>query len=204
MIAFLRGTLLCADPTEATLDIHGVGFTVLIPLSTYRLLPAPGAAADLLTHLHVREDILQLYGFATEAEREMFRLLIGVSGIGPRMALVVLSGISATDLADCIATGRREPLTAIPGVGRKLAERITVELKDRVARMQADGKLAPSKPELRSPIRAEAVRALAALGFTRMVAEKAVLRALEEEAPASGSLEDLVRTALRLAAAPRT
>src|SRR3989454_10875684 len=133
MITFLHGKLVEALPTQVTVDVHGVGYEVLIPLSSYDKLPSPGNDVKLLTHLAVREDAHVLYGFMTAQEREMFRLLIHtVSGIGPKIALNILSGMNVTVLRGAVANGDVKALSQISGVGKKTAERIVVELKDRI------------------------------------------------------------------------
>src|SRR5882672_12584085 len=133
MITFLRGKLVEALPTQAIVEVQGVGYEVLIPLSSFDKLPAPGGEVQLLTHLAVREDAHVLYGFMTGAERELFRLLINtVSGIGPKIALNILSGISVTAFRGAVANGDIKALSQISGVGKKTAERIVVELKDKV------------------------------------------------------------------------
>src|SRR5579871_1289061 len=133
MITFLHGKLVESLPTQAIVDVHGVGYEVLIPVSSHAKLPALGAEVHLLTHLVVREDAHTLYGFMTSAERELFRLLINtVSGIGPKIALNVLSGISVTAFRGAVANGDVKALSQISGVGKKTAERIVVELKDKV------------------------------------------------------------------------
>ena len=132
MISALRGTLISKSPTEVIIDVHGVGYGISIPLSTYERLGETNAQTTLLTYLHVREDIMQLYGFFTEEERSLFRLLISVSGIGPKMAQGILSGIPAGDLKNHITSGNIGALTTIPGVGRKLGERLVVELRDKI------------------------------------------------------------------------
>ncbi|HXI52136.1 MAG TPA: Holliday junction branch migration protein RuvA, partial [Candidatus Saccharimonadales bacterium] len=133
MITFLRGRLVDALPTQATIDVGGVGYEVLLPLSSFDKLPATGAEVHLLTHLVVREDAHVLYGFMSSQERDLFRLLIhNVSGIGPKIALNVLSGMNVTALRGAVATGDVKALAQISGVGRKTAERIVVELKDKI------------------------------------------------------------------------
>src|ERR1700733_7454721 len=133
MINFLHGKLIEALPTQVTVDVHGVGYEVLIPLSSFDKLPAPGGEIRLLTHLAIREDAHVLYGFMTAPEREMFRLLIhNVSGIGPQIALNVLSGMNTTALRGAVANGDVKALSQISGVGKKTAERIVVELKDKI------------------------------------------------------------------------
>ncbi|MCW5558195.1 MAG: Holliday junction branch migration protein RuvA, partial [Verrucomicrobiae bacterium] len=133
MITFLHGTLIEAQPGWATVEVHGVGYEVLIPHSSFDRLPAFGSEIRLLTHLAIREDAHQLYGFVSSAERDLFRLLIHtVSGIGPKLALNVLSGMSVTGFASAVASGDFKALAGISGVGRKTAERIVVELKDKL------------------------------------------------------------------------
>lgn len=195
MIARLRGTLLSKAPTEAVVDVGGVGYLVHIPLSTFERIGEPGATVDLCTHLHVREDSMQLFGFATEAERDMFRLLLSVSGIGPKIAQAALSGVSAEDLRTHIGTGNVGALTAVPGVGRKTAERLVVELREKVARLPAAGLPPGSSGE--ASVRQEALLALTSLGYPRPAAEKAVRSALQAAPEAEESLEALIKAALR-------
>ena len=133
MITFLRGTLVEALPTQVTIEVHGVGYEVLIPLSSFEALPGPGGQVRLLTHLAIREDAHVLYGFMTTAERDLFRLLIHtVSGIGPKIALNLLSGMSVAALRGAVAAGDVKALSQISGVGKKTAERIVVELRDKI------------------------------------------------------------------------
>jgi Holliday junction DNA helicase RuvA len=153
----------------------------------------------LLTHLHVREDALQLYGFATEDERTLFRLLVSVNGIGPRMGLGILSGIPAGDLRAHIASGNTAALTTIPGIGRKLAERLVLELREKIGKAEHAGAFtSPGDP--RGSIHTEAILALTSLGYSRPVAEKAVRAAAGEAGAADGTLEGLLKAALRHAA----
>src|SRR5205823_10357269 len=133
MISFLQGKLIEALPTQVTVEVHGVGYEALIPLSSYDKLPVPGSEVRLLTHLSVREDAHTLYGFMTATERELFRLLINtVSGIGPKIALNILSGVNPTAFRGAVANGDIKALSQISGVGKKTAERIVVELKDKI------------------------------------------------------------------------
>ena len=199
MISFLKGTLASKSPTEASIDVGGVGYGVSIPLSTFEKLGAPGSAVTLLTHLHVREDALQLYGFATEDERTLFRLLVSVNGIGPRMGLGILSGIPAGDLRSHIASGNTGALTAIPGIGRKLAERLVLELREKIGRAEHSGAFT-TPGDARSSVHGEAILALTSLGYSRPVAEKAVRAASGEPGAADETLEGLLKAALRHAA----
>lgn len=190
MIEFVRGTLVEKHPTHVVIDCQGVGYRLNIPLSSYARTGAVGDEARFLTYHHVREDSEDLYGFATPDERELFVLLISVSGIGPRLAQAVLSGLPASALKAALQEGDLAVLTRIPGVGRKTAERMVVELKDKVARLVpeagAPGTVAATD---------EAVKALVALGYNRFEAQKAVaaIRQSGRDLP----LEDVVRAALQ-------
>lgn len=198
MITFLRGILVESLPTQAIVEVHGVGYEVLIPLSSYDKLPSPGKEVKLLTHLLVREDAHVLYGFMTVAERELFRLLIDtVSGIGPKTALNVLSGMSVAAFRGAVANGDVKALAQISGVGRKTAERIVVELRDKIgaagaweASSEARG-LSPADQRVN-----DAVLALMALGFKQVEAHEAV-RAAQAVLGDSATVEDLVRACLK-------
>lgn len=196
MITLLRGTLLAKAPTEATVDVGGVGYGVQIPVSTFEALGATNAAVTLHTYLHVREDALVLYGFATEEERDTFRLLISVNGIGPKMAQGILSGIGVRDLKECIAHGNIGMLTTVPGVGRKTGERLVIELRDRIGRIDQDIRPSTGAGDEQGRIRAEALLALTSLGYTRQVAEKAIRAALQDSG-APPTIEGLIKSALR-------
>jgi Holliday junction DNA helicase RuvA len=198
MIGFLHGTLVDALPTQATIDVNGVGYEVLIPLSSYDKLPPAGQAVKLLTHLVVREDSHALYGFMSSAERDLFRLLINtVSGIGPKIALNVLSGISVVAFRGAVATGDVKVLSQVSGVGRKTAERMVVELKDRIgaagAWEAASAQRALSEPEQRVN---DAVLALMALGFKQLEAHDSVRRTQAALGP-QATVEELVRACLK-------
>jgi holliday junction DNA helicase RuvA len=198
MIGFLQGTLVETLPTRVTVEVHGVGYDVLIPLSSYAKLPPPGHAVKLLTHLAVREDAHVLYGFVTAGERDMFRLLIDtVSGIGPKLALNVLSGMNPTAFRGAVANGDVKALSQISGVGKKTAERIVVELRDRIGAAaawearSAERALSPEDQKLN-----DAILALMALGFKQVEAHDAVRAALAQKGPDT-TVENLVRAALR-------
>jgi Holliday junction DNA helicase RuvA len=198
MITFLQGQVVEALPTQVTLDVNGVGYEVLIPLSSYDKLPAPGNQVKLLTHLAIREDAHVLYGFMTAQERGLFRLLINtVSGIGPKIALNILSGISVTNFRGAVANGDVKALSQVSGVGKKTAERIVVELKDKIGSAgaweasSAQRALSPEDQKLN-----DAVLALMALGFKPADAHDAVRAALAVLGPQAG-LEDLVRASLK-------
>jgi Holliday junction DNA helicase RuvA len=198
MIGFLHGTLVEALPTQALIEANGVGYEVLIPLSSYDKLPPPGQMVKLLTHLVVREDAHTLYGFMSSPERELFRLLINtVSGIGPKIALNILSGISVVAFRGAVATGDVKALSQISGVGRKTAERIVVELKDKIgaagAWEAASAQRALSGPEQRV---SDAVLALLALGFKQLEAHDCVRR-VQATLGVEATVEELVRACLR-------
>src|SRR4051794_38824342 len=198
MITFLYGKLVESLPTQVTVDVNGVGYDVLIPLSSYDKLPQPGQEFKLLTHLVVREDAHLLYGFMTTAERDLFRLLINtVSGIGPKIALSVLSGINVTAFRGAVASNDMKALSQISGVGKKTAERIVVELKDKIGvagaweASSAERALSPEDQKVN-----DAVLALIALGFKQIEAHDVVRRAQSSLGPLA-TVEDLVRACLK-------
>ncbi|MCB2205893.1 Holliday junction branch migration protein RuvA [bacterium] len=195
MIAFLHGTLAAKEAVSAIIEVAGVGYEVHIPLSTYEKLPATGQEVQLLTHLHVREDAMQLYGFATEMERALFRKLQSISGIGARMALNILSGAAPDALRERVINGDVAALTRIPGIGRKTAERIVVELRDSFMRESSSEALKTG--DKTAVAREEALMALQALGYPRATAEKAIaaLQRSGENAPESTS--ELIKLALK-------
>ncbi|HEY6166462.1 MAG TPA: Holliday junction branch migration protein RuvA [Verrucomicrobiae bacterium] len=198
MITFLHGKLVESLPTQVVVDVQGVGYEVLIPLSSFDKLPAPGGDVKLLTHLVVRDDAHVLYGFMSAIERDTFRLLINtVSGIGPKIALNILSGISVTAFRGAVASGDVKALSQISGVGKKTAERIVLELKDKIGAAgaweatSAQRALTGDEQKLN-----DAVLALIALGFKQTDAHDAVKGALAMLGPQSG-VEQLVRAALK-------
>ena len=193
MIAQLRGRLLRKDPGEVVVDVGGVGYRVIIPVSTFYRLGEPGADTSLLTYTHVREDALALYGFLTAQEQSLFELLIGVAGVGPRLAINILSGIEAPELLQALASGDVARLTRTPGVGKKTAERLVLELRERAGKLAAS---APAPAEGPSALKEDLVSALANLGYGRAEADKAADRALRDGS--SERFEDLLRRALRV------
>jgi Holliday junction DNA helicase RuvA len=198
VIASLRGSILEKHPNRIVIDVNGVGYDVFVPLSTFYGLGEPGSSISVRIHTHVREDALLLYGFATRLEQELFERLIGVSGIGPKVALAVLSGIEPQELIRAIERGDLARLTAIPGVGKKTSERIVLELKDRLPRAQAvhaaAGDAVPETPVLRDDV----VSALVNLGYHRPLAEKAAEAALKMLGPVSeNGFERMLKQALR-------
>jgi Holliday junction DNA helicase RuvA len=202
MIAHLSGTLLSKQATSVILDVGGVGYEVMIPLSTFYELEDTGSKVQLRIYTHVREDTLQLYGFKTTRERELFTRLISVSGIGPKLGITLLSGMSADEMIASIRTNNLARLTLIPGVGRKTAERLVVELRDKVASLssaeleeefgaEAGVPTAPSEEAVRS----DALSALINLGYQRSAAEKAITATLADGGDVS--VESILRRSLR-------
>jgi Holliday junction DNA helicase RuvA len=194
VIAQVRGRLLRKEPQEAVVDVSGVGYRVTIPLSTFYRIGEPGDEVTLLTHTHVREDALALFGFLTAAEQALFERLIAVSGVGPKLAVSILSGIEAPDLVAALRASDVARLTRIPGVGKKTAERLVLELKDKVQGLAATEEAAPAGPA--ASAQEDLVSALVHLGYSRPEAERGVLRALE--ADSTGRFEDLLRRSLRI------
>ena len=198
MITFLHGKLVEALPTQVIVDVHGVGYEVLIPLSSFDKLPAPGADVTILTHLTVREDAHLLYGFMTGAERDLFRLLIHtVSGIGPKIALNILSGMNVVALRGAVANGDVKALSSISGVGKKTAERIVVELRDKIGATGAwEASSAKHSLSAADQKTNDATLALMALGFKQPDAHDAVRAALALLGP-DANVESLVRACLK-------
>ena len=195
MIARIEGVLVEKSPEAVVLDVHGVGYDLRVPRSTFFALPDEGKTVTLRVHTHVREDAFLLYGFATELERMLFRLLLGASGVGPKLALAILSGLPVEKLVAALRAGDLASLVGIPGVGKKTAERMVVELRDRVAGIET-GAVPAGAPLDDSAAAAES--ALVNLGYPRAHAEKAVKRALDS-LPESPGLESLIKEALRVA-----
>lgn len=192
MIALLRGRLAEKNPHRVIIDVQGVGYDLQVPLSTFYELGEPGADVVFRVHTHVREDTLALFGFATMLELQLFEQLIGVSGIGPRLALAVLSGIDPPDLVRAINQGDVGRLTGIPGVGKKTAERIGLELKDRLVTLVVEPE--PGADGTSTDLRGDLLSALVNLGYPRQLAERAVDAALVAEVE---SFEQTLRLALR-------
>jgi holliday junction DNA helicase RuvA len=203
MIAHLSGTLLSKQPNSVILDVGGVGYEVNIPVSTFYDLDEPGTSVQLRIYTHVREDTLQLFGFNTARERELFLKVISVSGIGPQLGIKLLSGMSADEMIASIRTNNLAKLTLIPGIGRKTAERLVMELRDRVASLSStelEEELG-AKTDAGAPIptedsmRADVLSALLNLGYQRSAAEKAVSSAVDEGGDIS--VELILRRSLR-------
>jgi Holliday junction DNA helicase RuvA len=197
MIASLTGVLKSKNPTEVLIDVHGVGYSVTIPFSTYEKLGEVESTVTLLTHLHVREDAMQLFGFASPDERFFFKLLITVNGIGPKIAQGILSGITVADLKQHIAQENVSALTAIPGVGRKTAERLIIELRDKIGKFETSSSGSIPVQGEDGDLRQEALLALTSLGYNRPIAEKALRQVLMETKGEKLSLQDLIKRALR-------
>ena len=196
MIAFLRGRILDKQPNRIVVDVNGVGYDLSVPLSTFYGLADVGGEIALRVHTHVREDALALFGFATRLEQDLFERLIGVSGIGPKVGLAVLSGIEPMDLIRAIERGDLARLTAIPGVGKKTSERIVLELKDRLPRVEvAAAGEAPTAVEQPLLLRDDLLSALINLGYHRPLAEKAVEAAIKRTP--DGDFEHTLKQALR-------
>ncbi len=203
MITFLDGKLVSALPTQATVDVSGVGYEVFIPLSSYDKLPAAGQSVRILTHLHVREDAHVLYGFMSAAERDLFRLLVNhVSGIGPKLGLAVLSGMSVNNFKRAVVNSDVTALAKISGLGKKTAERIVLELKDKLGVAAAwEAASAAHAPTPEEEEANEAVLALIALGYKQVDAHKSV-REMQQKGEAK-SAQELVKLALKRMAAGR-
>lgn len=198
MIASIRGILIHKSPQYLIVDVHGVGFQVFTSLQSFYHLPEPKESVTLHTYTHLREDTLQLYGFLTPVERETFLLLLSVSGIGPRSALNILSGLSVEDLVKAIREGNLHKLTSVPGIGAKTAGRMALELKDKVASLtvDADGVEGRSSPDTQQQrIVEDAVSALVNLGYHRNQAKEAVKRVCDDNG--SLTVEEVIRTSLK-------
>ena len=196
MIAFLRGRVHDKQPNRVIVDVNGVGYDVNVPLSTFYDLGADGDEVALRTYLHVREDALQLYGFLTELERQVFERLIAISGIGPKLAIAVLSGIETRDLVAAVQRGDVARLIGIPGIGKKTAERIVLELRDRIAQLSAPAPTSAIPAVLPADrLRTDLLSALQNLGYHRQQADKAIDVVVTSTPDAT--LEQALRGALR-------
>ena len=199
MIAILRGTVVEKTPSKLIIDVSGVGYEVLVPLSTFYALGEVGTPVTVRTHTHVREDVLALYGFVTKLEQDLFERLIAINGVGPKLALAVLSGIEPAELIRAVRLQDVARLTAIPGVGKKTAERIGLELKDRLPASLAVIDAAPAAATPQDQLRDDLLSALINLGYQRSGAEKAVETVLRTEpAPRfEDALKDVLRALMR-------
>ncbi|MCL6546058.1 MAG: Holliday junction branch migration protein RuvA [Bryobacteraceae bacterium] len=195
MIAHLRGILLEKQPNRVVIESGGVGYDVTVPISTYTSLPEAGSEVRLRIYTHVREDTLALYGFLTAEEKALFEKLIAVSGIGPKLAVTVLSGLPAGELAAAIRQGQPDHLVRIPGVGKKTAERIVLELRDKLDFL-ATGETAALRPAALSALEQDVISALLNLGCARAAAEAAVRKVKAQDPP--DTFEPYFRRALEL------
>jgi Holliday junction DNA helicase RuvA len=200
VIAQLRGTIVEKTPNRLIVEVGGIGYDVQVPLSTFYVLGDPGTPTSLRIHTHVREDVLALYGFATAVEHTLFERLIAISGIGPKLALAVLSGIEPAELIKAIRLQNVARLTAIPGIGKKTAERIGLELKDRIpAALQAAGQDATAGTAPADQLHDDLVSALMNLGYQRPAAEKSIEKVLKDapDMPFDHALRQVLRGLIR-------
>lgn len=195
MIAYLRGVLAEKEITRVVVECHGVGYEAAIPLSTFDRLPAEGAEVKLYTHHEVREDAQLLFGFATKSERDMFRLVTTVSGVGPKLALAVLSGLTVGDLQLAVSQGDAKRLAAVKGIGKKTAARIVVELKDKINPIEALANATAETSREQGAVLRDAMLALAALGFSEDIARAKVQQVLDGE-PGLADVETILKRAL--------
>lgn len=205
MIALIKGRLAAKQPNAVIIETGGIGYELSVPLSTFYDLGEEGSEVTLRVHTHVREDTLQLYGFRTEGEKKLFMLLLGVTGIGPKLAITVLSGLGADELIDALRTGNLPRLVGIPGVGRKTAERMLLELKEKAAAMavtagsdKSGGEVAAGpggQADRVESMRDDLLSALLNLGYQKSVAEKAVNSVIRENP--EGSFNNILKQTLR-------
>lgn len=196
MIAFLRGTLLEKHPNTLIVDVGGVGYDVVIPVSTFSALGPAGSTVELRIHTHVREDAISLFGFHSSEEKHLFEKLISVSGIGPKLAITVLSGLAAGDLVAAIRAGAIEHLVRVPGIGKKTAERMVVELRDKLDLIAPAARAAAAPKSSLSAAEEDVLSALMNFGATRAAAEAAILKARSDHE--SNDFDPLFRRALKL------
>lgn len=197
MIAQIQGMVSWKSPTRVVMDVGGIGFEIHIPVSTYEKLPECGKEAVLLTHLYVREDVLQLYGFWEERDRQLFQMLISISGVGPRMALGILSGVTVEEFTRAVANNNVSLLTRVPGVGKKTAQRLVMELRDKLGPAVEVG---VAGEIMAGDILEEATLALVSLGYRQSEAKKAVEKVARSETTLP-SVEVLIKKALQTAIA---
>ncbi len=194
MFAYFRGKLASLLPEEAVVEVSGIAYQLLISATTHRQLPEQGSEVLLFAHLVVREDLLQLYGFSREEERQLFRLLLLATGVGPKIALALLSGLSVRDIHEAILADSPERLYGITGVGKKTAAKIILDLRDRILKLSPASAIASSDGIPSSRLRDDAVNALVTLGFSRIMAQKAVV-AIAEQTPRL-TVEEVIKAAL--------
>ena len=194
MIAHLRGRLFAKQPGQAIVEAAGVGYDVTISVPTFAALPAEGAEVSLYIHTHVREDALALYGFMERNEKRLFERLITVSGVGPKLAITILSGLNPERTVSAIRAQDHATLTRIPGVGKKLAERLVVELKEKLE----DLAVAPAAQKQLAPAAEDVLSALVNLGYQRPAAQKAIETAIDKDKAASDNFDELFRGAMKV------
>ncbi len=198
MIAQIQGKLVHKSPDYLIIDVNGVGYEVHTPLSTFYQLPDIDSTIRLNTYTHIREDLLQLYGFLTMVEKDLFQLLIGVSGIGPRLAVNILSGIPGSDLCEALSEGDVRKLCATPGIGKKTAERMVVELKDKIGRVSLSDEPPATGKGDHEEIEEDVVSALVNLGYKKAAAERALGKAKNFMTGDTLIVEDLLKEALKV------
>ena len=194
MFAYFRGKLVSVLPEEVVIDVSGIAYQLLISATTHRQLPEQGSEVLLFSHLVVREDLLQLYGFSSQEERQLFRLLLLTSGVGPKLALALLSGLEVQDVYEAILANAPERLYGITGVGKKTAARIILELRDKILKLSPVSAVASSVQLPSTRLRDDAVNALVTLGFSRIAVQKAVLAILEQTPGLT--VEEVIKAAL--------
>ena len=197
MYSFLTGTLVEKLPTSAILNVNGIGFELFVPLSTSQKLPSVGEKLKLFTHFVVREDAQLLFGFLTEEEKNIFRLLLSVTGIGPKVALTVLSGMEVSELKRSIVQGALPALTSIPGIGRKTAERLIIELREKIIIEGDHHDKQASKFSIHDTLLQDSLQALISLGYSKQGANEAIQKAFVNEKNSSWNVEALIRASLK-------
>lgn len=202
MIARISGLLLYKSPTHVIVDAHGIGYRVFVPLTTYYELPETGQQVTLNIHTHVKQDAINLFGFDTQEAKDIFQLMISVSGIGPKLAMNILSGISAGELLRAVSQGNRGRLVSIPGVGKKMAERLILELKDRLVKLSLPedaGRKGTGLTQVEL-MQEDALSALVNLGYKLDTAQAALDRVMRDAAEADRSLDIVLKKALQILA----
>ncbi|MDP8262573.1 MAG: Holliday junction branch migration protein RuvA [Candidatus Ancaeobacter aquaticus] len=197
MISYVKGILIESSPTRIVVDVQGIGYEIFIPLSSYENLPDQQKETKVFTYQHVREDALDLYGFLTIEEREVFKTLLGVNGIGAKLAMGILSGIAIDDLCEAIAQSNVKRLSSVPGLGKKTAERLVVELKDKIVTLSKRKISVGQIKTIGNKIYEDVTDALVALGYKSNAAEEALQKVLSEKGTSKLKTEDLVRKALQ-------
>lgn len=200
MISTLSGKITQKDANNVVVEVGGVGFEMMVPLSTYQSLPEPGADVRLFTYLHVREDILKLYGFSSDEERQIFKLLISISGVGPSTGMSILSGMTVRELKRAITYEDQRSLSAVPGIGKKTAQRLIVELKEKINTMAVPidlNRLEPADQDL--GMFNDAMGALTSLGIKPQAARTAIDKVIKEEGREKLTVQELIRKAIKYA-----